>query len=88
LFDELLSVNSSTGILVGVAKGLETNGELLNTYYTEVLKRAKKYQTDGTVPSRDGLVPFDPGHIIDDPNPNAKDIPLLIEKTNNLMSKT
>ena len=88
LFDELLSIDSSTGILVGVAKGLETNGELLNTYYTEVLKRAKKYQTDGTVPSRDGLVPFDPGHIIDDPNPNAKDIPLLIEKTNNLMSKT
>ena len=88
LFDELLSVNSSTGILVGVAKGLETNGELLNTYYTEVLKRAKKYQTDGTVPNKDGLVPFDPAHIIDDPNSDAKDIPLLIEKTNNLMSKT
>ncbi len=88
LFDELLSVNSSTGILVGVAKGLETNGETLNTYYTEVLKRAKKYQIDGTVPSKDGLVPFDPAHIIDDPNSNAKDIPLLIEKTNNLMSKT
>lgn len=88
LFDELLSVNSSTGILVGVAKGLEINGELLNTYYTEVLKRAKKYQTDGTVPSRDGLVPFDPAHIIDGPNADAKDILLLIEKTNNLMSKT
>lgn len=86
LFDELL--NFSTGILVEVAKGLETDGELLNTYYTEVLKRAKKYQTDGTVPNKDGLVPFDPAHIIDDPNPNAKDIPLLIEKTNNLMSKT
>ena len=88
LFDELLSVNSSTGILVRVAKGLETNGELLNTYYTEVLKRAKKYQIDGTVPNRDGLVSFDPAHIIDDPNSGAKDIPLLIEKTNNLMSKT
>ena len=86
LFDELL--NFSTGILVEVAKGLETDGELLNTYYTEVLKRAKKYQTDGTVPNKDGLIPFDPAHIIDDPNPNAKDIPLLIEKTNNLMSKT
>ena len=67
---------------------METNGELLNTYYTEVLKRAKKYQTDGTVPNKDGLVPFDPAHIINDPNSNAKDIPLLIEKTNNLMSKT
>lgn len=88
LFDELLSVNSSTGILVGVAKGLEVNGETLNTYYKEVLKRAKKYQTDSTVPSKDGLVPFDPAHIIDDPNSNVKDIPLLIEKTNNLMSKT
>lgn len=86
LFDELL--NFSTGILVEVAKGLETDGELLNTYYTEVLKRAKKYQADGTVPNRDGLVPFDPAHIVDDPNANAKDIPLLIEKTNNLMSKT
>ena len=86
LFDELL--NFSTGILVEVAKGLETDGELLNTYYTEVLKRAKKYQVDGTVPNRDGLVPFDPAHIVDDPNANAKDIPLLIEKTNNLMSKT
>lgn len=86
LFDELL--NFSTGILVEVAKGLETDGELLNTYYTEVLKRAKKYQVDGTVPNKDGLVPFDPAHIIDNPNSNAKDIPLLIEKTNNLMSKT
>lgn len=86
LFDELL--NFSTGILVEVAKGLETDGELLNTYYTEVLKRAKKYQVDGTVPNRDGLVSFDPAHIVDDPNADAKDIPLLIEKTNNLMSKT
>lgn len=86
LFDELL--NFSTGILVEVAKGLETDGELLNTYYTEVLRRAKKYQVDGTVPNRDGLVPFDPAYIVDDPNANAKDIPLLIEKTNNLMSKT
>lgn len=86
LFDELL--NFSTGILVEVAKGLETDGELLNTYYTEVLKRAKKYQIDGTIPNRDGLVPFDPAHIVDDPDSNAKDIPLLIEKTNNLMSKT
>ena len=88
LFDELLSVNSSIGILVGVAKGLETNGELLNTYYAEVLKRAKKYQTDGTVPNKDGLVPFDPEYIVNDPDSNAKDIPLLIEKTHNLMSKT
>ena len=88
LFDELLSTNASTGILVGVAKGLETNGELLNTYYTEVLKRAKKYQTDGTVPNKNGLVPFDPAHIVDSPETNAKDIPLLIEKTNNLMTKT
>ena len=86
LFKELLS--TSTGIIVAISKDTEEQNEILNTYYKEVLKRAKKYQTDGTVPSKSDLVAINPERLIHHPDDDGKDIPMLIIKTEELITAT
>ena len=86
LFKELLS--TSTGIIVAISKDTEEQNEILNTYYKEVLKRAKKYQTDGTVPSKSDLVAINPERLIHHPDDDGKDIPMLITKTEELITAT
>lgn len=86
LFKELLS--TSTGIIVAISKDTEEQNEILNTYYKEVLKRAKKYQTDGTVPSKSDLVAINPERLIHHLDDDGKDIPMLITKTEELITAT
>lgn len=86
LFKELLS--TSTGIIVAISKDTEEQNEILNTYYKEVLKRAKKYQTDGTVPSKSDLIAINPERLIHHPDDDGKDIPMLIIKTEELITAT
>lgn len=81
-FDAILSTNvSNYGAIASTGLTLENNTKVQDEYYTKVLSMAKKRQDDGTIPSKDGLIPIGVNEIVKQPNELIVKVKELLKST-------